>query len=774
MKRTLYLKLLGGYLLFGLLGFLIIATFTYHLTFQHLEKKEAQNLYRESALISSSYAQNYFSNSMTLDEINEQLSALDTYLNADIWIVDTHGKILINTAATETTEETIPDFDMTDFGNRYYRVGTFYDYFQENMLSVFSPITVNYKVRGYVIIHKSESYLTASANSLSAIAYTTLALIFAAAFVVLALFTYVVYIPIRKITHAADEYSKGNFDAKIDVHSNDEIGYLAASLNYMANELNTLEEDQRKFISNVSHDFRSPLTSIKGYVEAMLDGTIPVEMQEKYLNIILFETERLNKLTKSLLELNKFGSHGVMLDVTDFDINQTIKTTLLTFEGICANKHIRFNLILSGEQLFVTADFSKIQQVLYNLIDNAIKFSHQDSTITIETTEKNDKVFVSVKDTGIGIPASEQKKLFKLHFRASNAINSKVTGSGIGLMLVGKLVSLHGGKISVDSVEHQGTTIKIVFPKKNKTSQSISDEASSKFEALAPVLPAPNVPAKTTATIDNPNLRRILVVEDNDELRSYLVSSLSSMYHVQACGNGREALIIAKEFWPDLILSDIMMPEMRGDELCVAIKNDIETSHIPVLLLTALGDENNILDGMSIGADAYIVKPFNVRILKASIANLLANRALLRSRYANLDIDSEPMIPSANGTTSLDWQFISAVKKSIEENMDNTGFSVDVLCELHHMSRTSFYCKLKALTGQSPTDLIRITRLKRATQLLKEGGHTIAEISDMTGFSESKYFREVFKKHYKMSPTKYAKEGSNSSPIITEDNLSDD
>ena len=287
MKRTLYLKLLGGYLLFGLLGFLIIATFTYHLTFQHLEKKEAQNLYRESALISSSYAQNYFSNSMTLDEINEQLSALDTYLNADIWIVDTHGKILINTAATETTEETIPDFDMTDFGNRYYRVGTFYDYFQENMLSVFSPITVNYKVRGYVIIHKSESYLTASANSLSAIAYTTLALIFAAAFVVLALFTYVVYIPIRKITHAADEYSNGNFDAKIDVHSNDEIGYLAASLNYMANELNTLEEDQRKFISNVSHDFRSPLTSIKGYVEAMLDGTIPVEMQEKYLNIIL-------------------------------------------------------------------------------------------------------------------------------------------------------------------------------------------------------------------------------------------------------------------------------------------------------------------------------------------------------------------------------------------------------------------------------------------------------------------------------------------------------
>ena len=143
----------------------------------------------------------------------------------------------------------------------------------------------------------------------------------------------VVYIPIRKITKAADEYAAGNFEKKIDVHSNDEIGYLAASLNYMANELNTLEDDQKKFVSNVSHDFRSPLTSIKGYVEAMLDGTIPVEMQDKYLNIILFETERLNKLTKSLLELNKFGSHGTMLDITDFDINHTIRMTVQTFEG---------------------------------------------------------------------------------------------------------------------------------------------------------------------------------------------------------------------------------------------------------------------------------------------------------------------------------------------------------------------------------------------------------------------------------------------------------
>ena len=239
-----------------------------------------------------------------------------------------------------------------------------------------------------MIIHKPVSSIVNLSNQLTNLSYQTFALLFFGSLCRFSAFTWIVYIPIRKIAQGANEYASGNFEAKIDVHSNDEIGYLAASLNYMANELNTLEEDQRKFVSNVSHDFRSPLTSIKGYVEAMLDGTIPVEMQDKYLNIILFETERLNKLTKSLLELNKFGSHGVMLDITSFDINHTIRMTVQTFEGTCMEKHISFNLILSGETLFVSADFSKIQQVLYNLIDNALKFSHANSAITIETTEK--------------------------------------------------------------------------------------------------------------------------------------------------------------------------------------------------------------------------------------------------------------------------------------------------------------------------------------------------------------------------------------------------
>lgn len=225
MKRTLYPKLLAGYLMYGLIGFLIITTFTYHITFAFVEKKEAASLYRESALISSNYAGNYFSKAMTLDEIQTQLSTLSTYLSSEIWIVDTRGSIILNTAAPGCDPTPVPGFNITDFGSRYYQTGTFYNQFTSEMLSVFSPITVNYKVRGYVVIHKPVSSLVSYANGLVAIAYETLGLLFLAAFVVLILFTYVVYIPIRKITKAADEYAAGNFEKKIVVHSNDEIGY---------------------------------------------------------------------------------------------------------------------------------------------------------------------------------------------------------------------------------------------------------------------------------------------------------------------------------------------------------------------------------------------------------------------------------------------------------------------------------------------------------------------------------------------------------------------
>lgn len=220
---------------------------------------------------------------------------------------------------------------------------------------------------------------------------------------------------------------------------------------------------------------------------------------------------------------------------------------------------------------------------------------------------------------------------------------------------------------------------------------------------------------------NNSNHQKILIVEDNDELREYLRRTLSEQYNIQVCSNGKEALTIVKEYMPNLVISDIMMPEMRGDELCHILKNDIETSHIPIILLTALNTDKNIIEGLQSGADEYIVKPFNIGILRANIANLLTNRALLRHKYASLDLNDEKNNTDCiNCSNDLDWKFIATVKKSVEDNMDNPSFNVDVLCNLLNMSRASFYNKIKALTDQAPADYIRLIRLKHAAQLLKE------------------------------------------------------
>lgn len=463
MKRTLYPKLLLGYVAFGILGFLTIAIFTSRMTLNYIERDTASDLYRESNLLAANYAANYYRGTMTLEDVTSHFVAVATYLDTEIQVVSPDGKVLIS-SSSDTSSDAIQNFDITVFGTSYYQTGIFFNTFQEETLSVFSPITINYKVRGYVLIHKPVRDLIALKDGFINIAYMTLAVIFLCAFVLLGLFTCTVYIPIRKITRAARDYSEGNFDTQINIQTNDEIGYLAASLNYMATELSTLEDDQRKFIANVSHDFRSPLTSIKGYVEAIMDGTIPHEMQDKYLNIILLETERLNKLTQSMLELNKYGARGTMLDISSFDINNTIKLVVQSFEGICQEKKISFELILTGHTSFVYADISKIQQVLYNLIDNAIKFSHPDSTITIETTEKNEKVFISVKDTGIGIPKDSIKKIWERFYKTDLSRGKDKRGTGLGLAIVREIISVHNENINVISTEGVGTEFIFTLP----------------------------------------------------------------------------------------------------------------------------------------------------------------------------------------------------------------------------------------------------------------------------------------------------------------------
>lgn len=273
-----------------------------------------------------------------------------------------------------------------------------------------------------------------------------------------------VYQPLRKITYATEQYASGNMHYEFQVDSEDEIGYLAACLNYLASEIARAEDDQKRFVANISHDFRSPLTSIKGYLEAMLDGTIPPEMHEKYLNIVLNETERLTKLTNGLLTLNNLNTKGMLLEKTNFDINQVIRNTAAAFEGLCRQKNISIELVLTGDVLYVRADLEKIQRILYNLTDNAVKFSHPDSIIKIETSEKKNKLFVSVKDSGIGIPKDDLKFIWDRFYKSDLSRGKDKKGTGLGLSIVKEIINAHGEHINVISTEGEGTEFIFSLP----------------------------------------------------------------------------------------------------------------------------------------------------------------------------------------------------------------------------------------------------------------------------------------------------------------------
>ena len=354
--------------------------------------------------------------------------------------------------------------DPTSRGNRLYTIGTFYDIFQEEVLSVSAPITGDMVTCGYVFLHLPMSVVTREENRFLNVVYLTALILFGLSFIILLFFTVFVYLPLRKVTYGAKRYAEGDFEYNIPVTSQDEIGYLQGTLNYMSDEIAKGEERQRKFIANVSHDFRSPLTTIKGYLEAILDGTIPQELYPKYLNIVISETQRLNKLTEGMLTLNALGPDGY-LTKSNFDINHTIRDTAAAFEGACVEKGITFDLTFSDTIQMVYADFGKIQQVLYNLIDNAIKFSREGGVIYITVSERGDKVYVSVKDTGIGIPAKSQQRIWERFYKTDLSRGKDKRGVGLGLAIVREIIQAHGENIDLISTEGVGSEFIFSLPK---------------------------------------------------------------------------------------------------------------------------------------------------------------------------------------------------------------------------------------------------------------------------------------------------------------------
>ena len=471
MKLSIYIKFIIIYLLAAIAAFTFVAEGTSKMVLNHMTTKKADTLYREASMLSSNYAEDYYRSrtASSLETVHSHLSALDTYLDAEIWMIDIDGRIVLESdkklQALRNNPHTVDAFDPTCFGTSYYMTGDFFGEFDEEMLSVISPINYNLRVRGYLVMHTSMQELYTEKEAILNIVYLTLAILLVISFIALLFVGYIIYHPMKKITKAASEYAAGNLDYQVELDTEDEFGRLANSMNFMAKELNEMETYEKKFIANISHDFRSPLTSIKGYVEAMMDGTIPIEFQEKYFNIVLFETDRLKKLTEELLVLNSFGSKRGMLEITTFDINAIIKTTAASFEGRCRDRKISIDLLFESWHEPVKADMSKIQQVLYNLIDNAIKFSNDNSTIEVETTVKHEKVFVSVKDHGSGIPKEHQKKIWERFYKSDSSRGKDKRGTGLGLAIVKEIIQTHNEHINVISTEGVGTEFIFSLPK---------------------------------------------------------------------------------------------------------------------------------------------------------------------------------------------------------------------------------------------------------------------------------------------------------------------
>lgn len=456
MRGSLYVKLIMAYIIFGILSFTSIAILSSKMTYNYLIKTKSKTLYDEANLIANAYSNNYIENTTSLIEAYPQIKLVGTFLHSDVWIIDNNGKIILD-SSDQNTNKLINNFNPINFANKSYIIGSFFDSFSYEVLSVLAPISANYKIYGYVLIHNPITNLNKDANDILNIIYLSSIIIFGLSLLILFIFHTQIYMPLRTITVAAKQYALGNLKYQINVaNTDDEIGYLAGTLNYMSNELSKAEDYQRDFITNISHDFRSPLTSIKGFLEAILDKTIPYEMQDKYIEKVLNETSRLTKLTNGILSLNQNDTKAY-LHRSDFDINNVIKKVAESFETQCIDKNITLELNFFNELSIVNADINKIEQVLYNLIDNSIKFSNKNSTIFISTTKKYEKLFISIKDTGIGIPKNNINKIFDRFYKSDLSRGKDKRGTGLGLAIVKDIILSHKETIDVISTEGIGS-----------------------------------------------------------------------------------------------------------------------------------------------------------------------------------------------------------------------------------------------------------------------------------------------------------------------------
>ncbi|OFX59537.1 MAG: hybrid sensor histidine kinase/response regulator [Bacteroidetes bacterium GWB2_41_8] len=510
-------------------------------------------------------------------------------------------------------------------------------------------------------------------------------------------------------------------------------------------------EEKVRFFTNTAHDIRTSLTLIKAPVEELSNEKNLSESGKYYLNLATEQARQLTSVVTQLMDFQKvdIGKEHLLLSMTD--IVKLVSNRKIMLDSYAKSKNIELVFVSTTDSYSTAVDESKMEKIIDNLISNAIKYSPANSQIQIELKCDDKKWVLQVKDNGIGISKKAQKQLFKEFYRGDNAINSKVVGSGIGLLLVKNYVTMHNGSISCNSQENVGSTFQVVIPFKPISSES--EIINSPSDTLIPNSPVEDLIHHTESenVVQASKEMKILIVEDNDELLNFLKSTLSLDFKVSTAVDGEKAWELISRQIPDLVVSDIMMPNMDGFELCKLMKSTYETSHIPVVLLTALSEKTDQLHGLGLGADDYLTKPFDMSLLLQRIKSIIHNREVVRGKAFKL-IKGESADPVILVNEHND-KFVKNILRVARANISNAEFSKDEFASLVNMSSSLLYKKTKSLTGLSPTDFIKTIRLDHALSLLQSREYTVTEVSELCGFTSVAYFSTVFRKHFGKSPT---------------------
>lgn len=464
MNGSLTRKLLLFYLMIIAILFFIANTIVPKRLEKNILEEREQKLYADAGVVTEGYVRRYYDSRITISKLMENLEPVADLLNVRIMIVASWGKVVGDTAPMDDTvlqmEEIVPGFLEQTIHRDFYNQKIV----EEPVLAVVLPLTYQYTVKGYVCMMVPMSDIEDEISEAVYKANWYYLMTMVILFVGFIGIYFLTVFPLKRTVKAVKAYSASDFTKKPSTRFNGEFRELSDVIGYMGDTMNRFNEYQREIIANVSHDFRSPLTSVKGYAEAMKDGTIPPELQEKYLDVILFEVDRLTKLTSNLLTLNTLDQNGMILQPTEFDMNEVIKNLARTFEGQCKKKRMVIQLVFSAKEVYVTADRDKISQVLYNLVDNAIKFSNTDSEIRITVEEKGRKALVSVKDSGTGISKEELTKIWDRFYKADSSRGKDKKGTGLGLSIVKEIITAHKENINVISTEGVGTEFVFTLP----------------------------------------------------------------------------------------------------------------------------------------------------------------------------------------------------------------------------------------------------------------------------------------------------------------------